>query len=126
MWLAEPRRTLLVVNDDTSILRAFRRIFERNGYTVATAETGREAMEQMEACGFDAALVDLRLPDMDGTSLLSRMREKPKMVRIVLTGMPYSESAERAIGAGADVFLSKPVHPELLLNVLERKLKEKI
>jgi CheY-like chemotaxis protein len=123
---AEPKRTLLVVDDDASILRVFRRIFERNGYDVTTVETGTEAKEKMEAHGFDAALLDLRLPDMDGAKLLLLMRENPKMVKIVLTGLPYSENVDRALNAGADVFLAKPVHPELLLSVLDRKLKERI
>ena len=125
MMFNPPKRTMLVVDDDRAILKVFSRIFEKNGYSVATAETGREAAEKLETHNYDAALLDLRLPDMSGADLLPRMREiSPKMVKIIITGMPEDNSDE-VERSGADAFLSKPVEPEFLLNVLDIKLREK-
>ena len=104
----------------------FSRIFERKGYFVATAETGKEAEEKLSKHDYDATLVDVRLPDMNGADLWPLMQEiAPKMVKIGITGLPTAESACQAAKNGADAFLSKPVEPEILLNVLEIKLKEK-
>ncbi len=124
--LVEPKRTTLLIDDDKAILKVFRRIFEKNGYAVATAETGKEAEEKLEQNEYDATLVDLRLPDMNGTDLLPVMQEiAPKMVKIVITGLPQLDTSCRIAEQEADAFLSKPVEPELLLKVLDRKLKEK-
>jgi len=117
---------MLLVDDDIAILKAFRRIFEKNGYSVATAETGKEAEEKLEKNGYDATLVDLRLPDMNGVDLLPFMQEiAPNMVKIVISGLPQLEKSCRIAEQKADAFLPKPVEPELLLKVLDRKLKEK-
>lgn len=126
MTLTQTKPTMLVVDDDKSILRVFSRILERNGYTVSTAETGKEAKEKLGKQEYDAMLVDLRLPDMNGTDLLPNTKKKdPAMVKIILTGQSSDEYICEAAEKGADVFLEKPVQPELLLNVLELKLKEK-
>ena len=67
-------KTILVVDDDKSILRTFTRILQKSGYDIDTAETGKEAMEKAESRQYDLALVDIRLPDMDGTDLLARLK----------------------------------------------------
>ncbi len=120
------KRSMLIVDDDRAILRVFRRIFEKNGYSVATAETGKEAKEKLRSQGFDATLVDLRLPDMDGFELLLQMQAvAPHMVKIVLTGSPFIGQTSHVEEKGADALLSKPVSPEALLKLLDSKLKEK-
>ena len=126
MLVMPPKRAMLVVDDDRAILRVFKRILERKGYAVVTAETGKEAVAQLQNCSYAAALVDLKLPDMEGTDLLPHMQQvAPNMMKIVITGMPYVESAEHAIDSGADVFLEKPVKAEVLLDVLEKGLKRR-
>jgi two-component system response regulator HydG len=120
------KRNMLIIDDDKAILRVFRRIFERNGYAVVTAETGKEAKEKLRNQGFDATLVDLRLPDMDGFDLLPHMQAvAPLMVKIVLTGSPLLRQNGEVEGKWADALLSKPVSPEVLLSLLDCKLKEK-
>jgi DNA-binding NtrC family response regulator len=124
--LTKEKRSMLVIDDDASILRTFSRIFEKNGYNVATAKTGKEAQEKLERSGFDATLLDLRLSDMSGIDLLQKIHKTaPKMVKIVLTGMPNDENISQASAKGADIFLAKPVRPELLLALLEEKLNNK-
>jgi DNA-binding NtrC family response regulator len=124
--LNKPKLNMLLIDDDRAILRIFKRILERKGYNVATAETGKQAQAQLETHSYYAALIDLKLPDMEGTDLLPQMQQNaPQMMRIILTGMPYAENAQNAFEAGADVFLEKPVNPEILLAILEKGLKDK-
>jgi two-component system, NtrC family, response regulator HydG len=120
------KKTILVVDDDKSILRTFTRILQKSGYEIETAETGKEAMEKTENRQYDLALVDIRLPDMDGTELLAKLK-KPLQhtVKIMITGFPSLETGVKALDEGADAYLVKPVKPQELLVLLEEKLKNR-
>ena len=65
------KKRIIVIDDDKSILRTFTRILQKNGYEIDVAETGKEALEKSKKKPYDLALIDIRLPDMDGTDLLS-------------------------------------------------------
>ena len=119
-------KTILVVDDDKSILRTFTRILQKNGYKIDPVETGKEAIEKACSKHYDLALVDIRLPDMDGTELLAKMK-KPlqNTIKIMITGFPSLESGAKALDEGADAYLVKPVKPEELLVLIEEKLKNK-
>ena len=119
-------KTILVVDDDKSILRTFTRILKKNGYEIDAVETGKEAIEKADMHHYDLALVDIKLPDMDGTDLLAKMK-KPLQdtVKIMVTGFPSVESGVKALDEGADAYLVKPVKPEELLMLIEEKLKSK-
>ena len=119
-------RIILVVDDDKSILRTFTRILQKNGYKIDTAETGREAIERADKKHYDLALVDIRLPDMDGTDLLAKIKKQLKnTIKIMITGFPSLESGVKALDEGADAYLVKPVKPEELLMLIKEKLKSK-
>jgi DNA-binding response OmpR family regulator len=124
--MPEAKKTILVIDDDKSILRTFTRILQKNGYDIDAAETGKEGMKKAEARHYDLALVDVRLPDMDGTDLLAKLK-KPlqKTIKIMITGFPSIESGIKALDEGADAYLVKPVKPEELLMLIEEKLKNK-
>jgi DNA-binding response OmpR family regulator len=124
--VAEHKKTILVVDDDKSILRTFTRILQKSGYEIETAETGKEAMEKTENRHYDLALVDIRLPDMDGTDLLAKLK-KPlqNTVKIMITGFPSLETGVKALDEGADAYLVKPVKPQELLILLEEKFKNR-
>jgi len=109
------------VDDDKNILSSLRKVFESEGYIVDTAETGREAVEKSEAGFYNLALLDIKLPDMNGTELLESL---PKMVKIMVTGYPELENAIESVNMGADAYFVKPVDPRRLLRVVEGKLKE--
>jgi DNA-binding response OmpR family regulator len=119
-------KTILVVDDDKSILRTFTRILQKNGYEIDAAETGKEAIEKADSRHYDLALVDIRLPDMDGTDLLAQIKKQlQNTIKIMITGFPSIESGVKALDEGADAYLVKPVKPEELLMLIEEKLKDK-
>lgn len=119
-------KTILVVDDDKSILRTFTRILQKNGYRIDVAETGKEAIEKADAEKYDLALVDIRLPDMNGTELLAKIKKTlQKTIKIMITGFPSLETGVKALDEGADAYLVKPVKPEELLMLIEEKLKNK-
>ena len=124
--MAENKKTILVVDDDKSILRTFTRILQKCGYEIETAETGKEAMAKAENRHYDLALVDIRLPDMDGTDLLAKLKKQlQNTVKIMITGFPSLETGVKALDEGADAYLVKPVKPQELLILLEEKLKNR-
>jgi two-component system response regulator HydG len=120
------KKTILVVDDDKSILRTFTRILQKSGYEIETAETGKEAIEKADTRQYDLALVDIRLPDMDGTELLAKLKKQlQRTIKIMITGFPSLETGVKALDEGADAYLVKPVKPQDLLVLLEEKLKVK-
>jgi DNA-binding NtrC family response regulator len=114
--------SILIIDDDTAILRVFTRIFQRNGYSVTTAAKGTEAIEKLNRGRFDVALIDFCLPDMEGTELFPLIQHiSPATVKIMLTGKKFGQSSIE----GADVLVGKPVNPENLLSIIDSQLKNR-
>jgi DNA-binding NtrC family response regulator len=114
---------ILVIDDEVAIRKTISVTLEQAGYQVDTAENGRQAVEKAEANFYNLALIDIRLPDMEGTELLTALKETtPKMVKIILTGYPALQNAVKAIRGGADYYLVKPVEPVELLRVIKEQL----
>ncbi|MEM2123564.1 MAG: response regulator, partial [Candidatus Bathyarchaeia archaeon] len=121
----EEVKTILIVDDDKAILQSLEVILKMKGYEVETAETGREAIEKSRKKIYNLAILDIKLPDMEGTELLVKMHETmPRMMKIMLTGYPSLENAVKSLNLGADAFLMKPINPKELLKVVEEKLRE--
>jgi two-component system response regulator HydG len=121
------KKRILLVDDDTSILEVFRVVFEDEGYVVDTAETGIEALRKVETRFYHVALLDIKLPDMEGTELLSRLRSSPasaSMMCIMITGYPSLDNAAKSLNIGADAYIMKPVDPAELLKIVRKKLDE--
>jgi DNA-binding NtrC family response regulator len=119
------KKSILIVEDDKAIIKSFKDILQSEGYSVDTAETGREAIQKSKAQFYNLVLLDIKLPDMEGTKLLTTMHEtSPKMVKIMITGYPSLENAVEALNMGADAYIMKPVNPEKLLALIEEKLKK--
>jgi DNA-binding response OmpR family regulator len=117
------KKSILVVDDDRAILRAFSRILGRCGYEIETAESGLEAIGKARNRRFDMVLLDLRLPDMNGTDILVRAKEPLRSAaKIIITGFPTLESGVVALDEGADAYLTKPVAPQELLTLVDDKL----
>jgi DNA-binding response OmpR family regulator len=124
--LDNSKRRVIVVDDDKSILRTFTRILQKNGYEIDVAETAREAIEKSKTKRYDLALIDIRLPDMDGTDLLVKMQKTMHNgIKIMITGFPSLETGVKALDEGADAYLVKPVKPEELLSLIEEKFRAK-
>ncbi|MCL5949523.1 MAG: response regulator [Candidatus Bathyarchaeota archaeon] len=112
----------MVVDDDVNILRVFKSILEKAGYIVDTVETGKDALEKIQKEKFNVCLVDVRLPDMDGTDLLLKIANYPETIKIIVTGFSSDEVGRKAADYGADDFLVKPVKPEELIATVRDRL----
>lgn len=117
---------ILIVDDDASTRRTLTMIFEKHGHQVTTAARGQEALEIADRETIDLALLDLRLPDMEGVELLTPLRRlHPDIAIVVATGYASVETAVRAINEGADVYVTKPLDLDAVLNrvrdLLERQ-----
>jgi DNA-binding NtrC family response regulator len=116
---------ILVIDDDESVRKSLETVLREEGYLVDVAENGREAIRKSKANFYNLALVDLRLPDMDGIELLTEMRETvPKLVKIIITGYPSLESAIQAVNRATDAYLTKPYTMENLLRTIREHLKK--
>jgi len=116
----------LVVDDDVDLLHTFKDLLEPRGYTVDTADTGMRALEMSRTGAYDLAVVDVRLPDIEGIEVLRRMRSNSRnMKKIILTGYPNLENAIESITQGVDAYLLKPIEPAEFLKIIEGKLNDK-
>lgn len=115
---------ILVVDDDESIRTVFKINLERRGYSVETAGTGEEAIKKVKAGFYNLALIDIRLPDMEGTELLTALGPSvPEMVKIIVTGFPTMHNAVEAVNRGAHGYVLKPVDMEELIRLIEEHLE---
>jgi EAL domain-containing protein (putative c-di-GMP-specific phosphodiesterase class I) len=125
MWESDrpdhaPGGTVLVVDDQDAVLRAFARVLRRSGYNVLTATDGKSALAIVNEFEVDAVVSDISMPDMDGIALLRAIRDVDCDLPVVLaTGEPSIESAADAIEHGALKYLRKPVMPTTLLSAVE-------
>jgi DNA-binding NtrC family response regulator len=117
------RPRILIIDDDENIRESLAMLLEAKGYIVDTAKDGKEAVSKSNANFYNLALIDIRLPDMDGISLLTAMRETiPKMVKLIVTGYPSLENAVEAVNRGADGYILKPVDTNKLLSTIGEHL----
>ena len=116
---------LLVVDDEPVVRDAVRLVLAGEGFTVAAAASGGEALAHEALADCRLVLCDLMLPDISGIDLVRSLRRgRPDLPVILITGYPTSENALAAIEAGASDFLPKPFTESELLAVVRRILKE--
>jgi DNA-binding NtrC family response regulator len=114
---------ILVIDDEETIRTTLSTILIDEGYVVDTAENGAEALSKFNVINYNLALIDIRLPDMEGTQLLSKFRQTiPKTRKIILTGHPSMSNAIEAVNLNADAYLIKPVNVSDLLTVISQQL----
>jgi len=99
---------VLVVDDERAIRRFLRTSLAANGYVVLEASNGAEALEAVARDRPDVMILDLRLPDMDGTEVTTRLREWSRLPIIVLSVRDQEADKIAALDAGADDYLTKP------------------
>ena len=123
--MTENTPSILIVEDDRNIAETLSAILQQNGYNTDTAKNGQEAIQKSKAKFFNLVLLDIKLPDMEGTKILTTMhKDQPKMMKIMITGYPSIENAVEALNLGADAYIIKPVKPEKLLALIKEKLDE--
>jgi len=115
--------SVLIVDDDESICKTLSAILTAEGYQTTTANGAKEALEKAANQFFNIALLDIKLPDMDGTQLLAKLQEiAPKTKKIIVTGYPSLKNAVEALNFGADSYIMKPIDPSELLKTIKAKL----
>jgi DNA-binding NtrC family response regulator len=116
---------VLVVDDEEGVRKSLKTVLEEKGCLVDTAENGQEAIAKSKTRFYNLALIDIRLPDMDGVKLLTSMSDTtPKMVKIIITGYPSLENAIEAVNKGADGYIVKPFAMEQLLDTVKEYLRK--
>jgi K+-sensing histidine kinase KdpD len=121
----EAKETILVVDDDRDFLDIIRQILSRKGYDVTTVASAGEAMALLKAQFYNVTILDIGLPDADGTELLSHIiAVRPDIIAIMLTGHSSVQNAVQSLNRGAFAFLEKPVDPQNLLSVISRGMEK--
>ncbi|MBL9153670.1 MAG: response regulator [Verrucomicrobiales bacterium] len=119
---------ILVADDDPENRSLLARLLEGLGHRVAFAENGRQALSAVREGDFDAVLLDIRMPEMDGYAVLEALRESGHLRHtpvIVVTGLQEERDAVRCIEIGAEDFLSRPIRPAFLAARLHASLEKK-
>lgn len=115
--------SLLIADDEKNILSGLKLAFEDDGYTVITAENGKEAWDKLQQNIVDLVITDLRMPEMDGYELLKRISSSyPMLPVIVLTGHGTIETAVETMRDGAVDFFTKPVDIDKLSLVVKKSI----
>jgi DNA-binding NtrC family response regulator len=116
---------ILIVDDDPGILSTLREILELNGFTVETSADAADALAKVKEIPFLIALLDIKLPDMEGTRLLMEIRKiRPATKCIMVTGFASLDNAVQSLNSGAAAYVMKPVNPGDLINTIREKIRE--
>jgi len=114
---------LLIVDDDPGICETLSDIFQESGHSVAIASRGREAINKAKQTAFNAALIDIKLPDMEGVELIPLLKEiHPDMEVIMITAYASLETAIRALNDGVSAYITKPLNMDEVLPTVEKTL----
>ncbi len=118
---------ILVVDDEVKACELLKRFLEMKGYEVIMAHNGEDAIEKVKNEKPDAMLLDIRMPGMDGTEVLKRVREFDKDVGIIMvTAVKDEKTGKEALKSGADEYITKPIdfnylETSILVDLIMRK-----
>jgi excisionase family DNA binding protein len=110
---------ILVVDDESSLRRLLGAWVEQMGHAVQTAATGQEALALIADQSFDLIFLDLHLPDMDGTAILSRLPAESRPAVVLITGIPGGEVMKESLRYPVTYALSKPFQKADIAGVIE-------
>jgi DNA-binding NtrC family response regulator len=120
------RGKILIVDDELVVRDSLDKWFTSEGYTARPAGSAREALELIQQMEFDIALIDIKMPGMDGMELQSRLHEAdPELTVIIMTGYASVETAVQALKHGAYDYITKPVDPDELSHLVANALEHK-
>jgi len=118
--------SILVVDDELLIRDLLYDFFSGQGWQISVAENGEKALNILHDKSIDLVLTDIKMPEMDGLTLTSRMKEKfPSIPVVVMTGYPSVDTAIQAIRSKVADYIVKPFNINQLYKVIEEQLKEK-
>ncbi|NNE91115.1 MAG: response regulator [Verrucomicrobiales bacterium] len=123
-----PPGRLLIADDDPENRELLARLLEPHGHDMVFAENGRQAVDKIQSDDFDAVLLDIQMPEMDGFEVLDALHDSGHLRQtpvIVVTGLQDERDAVRCIEIGAEDFLSRPIRPALLMARLNASLEKK-
>lgn len=114
---------IIIIDDDKSIRQVLKTILEEEGYAVDTADTGKQAILKTNEKAYNLALIDMRLPDIEGIDLILKIKDTtPRMRKIIVTGYPTIQNAMEAVNRQADAFILKPFDVERVLQTIREQL----
>ncbi len=117
---------ILIVDDEMVVRDSLGKWFATEGYEIHTVASAREALEAMQKDDYDTALIDIKMPGMDGMELQERLREiDPEMPLIIMTGYASVETAVRALKRGAYDYITKPFDPDELVHLVSNALEHR-
>jgi diguanylate cyclase (GGDEF)-like protein/PAS domain S-box-containing protein len=126
--MTEQSHSLLIVDDDGMVREMLRQGLERHGYLVTTAEDGKDGLSEIERHAPDLLLLDIEMPEVDGMTVLRRVRERftsAELPVIMVTATTESDSVVAALEAGANDYVSKPVDFRVVLARIGAHLQRK-
>lgn len=116
---------ILIIDDDDNIRKVLVAILEDEGYNVESVGTAKEAIERTKKRFYNIALIDIRLPDMEGIELLTKIRDTtPKIRKVILTGYPTLQNAVDAVNKGANAYILKPFDVGKVLKTIKEQLEK--
>ncbi len=116
---------ILIIEDDESTRKTLEFVFRKKGYDTETAGTGKEALKMAKQRFFNVALLDIMLPDTEGTELLVSLKEMhPFMDVIVMTGHASMENTMRSLNGGASAYFTKPLKLNEMLAAVKKMLEK--
>jgi DNA-binding NtrC family response regulator len=120
------KHTILVVDDEKEICDLFQKFLTQEGYQVFIATNGAEAISLGKRNRLDLALVDIKMPGMDGIEVFQKLKKvKKDMEAIILTGYGTLKTAKEAMRLGAYEYLTKPFDLGLVKNIIREALETK-
>jgi DNA-binding NtrC family response regulator len=117
---------ILIVDDELVVRDSLGKWFTSEGYTARPVGSGREALEAIQQAEYDIALIDIKMPGMDGMELQARLREADAdLTVIIMTGYASVDTAVQALKLGAYDYITKPVDPDELSHLVANALEHK-
>jgi DNA-binding NtrC family response regulator len=117
---------ILVIDDEEVVRLSYMRTLAGEHCNVQVVKSGPEAIELMETHAFDVVLLDLRMPGMDGMSVLRTIKQRwPESEVVIITGYPGVDTAKQAVALGAYDYLSKPAGPDDVINAANGAMMHK-
>jgi NADH:ubiquinone oxidoreductase subunit E len=115
---------ILIVDDETVVIKSAQRVLQAEGYQVEGAVGGREAIVKIEQNSYDLVFTDLKMPEVDGITLIRWIKKtKPSTGIVIITGYPSQDTIKEALELGIIDYVPKPFTPAVLLDVTSRAVE---